>query len=644
MKPINTTCPWSGKPVSPDAVTRHGDHVVGFCSTEHRDQFVKAIAHFAQSASPAVTTRSFDLARTGANVHETILTPDAVRSRGIRRLFSLAVTGDARGCEAQPLMVPGLAMADGSTHDVVFLASMANQVWAFDANNGTLLWQRTLGRPVNGGTAIDSHRINDHWGILSTPVIDLAAGLLYACAWISDDGTWQNGQHWLHALRMRDGTATQPPLSLEGTTYEPGHGQPVQKFRSAERKQRAALTLIQGAVLIPFGTIQETAQTARGWLIAVDTASWTIAAAWCSTARGSGGGIWHSGAGPAVDAEGSIYVVTGNGDFDGATDFAESIVKLKYTPPAAGRAGALTVVDWWTPWTDDGRVGGNPEGEGSMAMPKAMPSNFRLASHLARMGVAPMDMPSDVWNDQDFGSGGPVLPPAAGTLLAAGKDGILYTANTQKLGSTKPTDLEPSKLAQNYARLKTPPIFYTYYPGAAPPAAPANVQALNLYFGQRSHHLHGTPVVWPSATHGLMHFCGGENGNLRAWRLNADSTSTYLACSAEVASPQSPVPLGGMPGWMVSLSANGDADGIVWALVPAGDANMELTPGRLLAYDAANFGVYGDGSKQLVVLWDSWDWGAGCAFTHPKFNRPVAWNGKVFVPTYDGRVDVYGLA
>jgi hypothetical protein len=133
MKPINTTCPWSGKPVSSEAVTRHGEHVVGFCSTEHRDQFVKAIAHFAQSASPAVTTRAFDLARTGANVHETVLTPDAVRSRGIKRLFSLNVPGDARGCEAQPLMVSALVMADGSTHDVVFLASMANQVWAFDA-------------------------------------------------------------------------------------------------------------------------------------------------------------------------------------------------------------------------------------------------------------------------------------------------------------------------------------------------------------------------------------------------------------------------------------------------------------------------------------------------------------------------------
>ena len=608
-------------------------------------------AQLAQSAIPTVTMRSFDLARTGANVNEAILTPAGVHRRGIKRLFSLNLPGDARGCEAQPLIVPRLVLADGSTHDVVFLATMANEVWAFDANSGAQLWHRTLGRPIDGTKEIDYSGgpamplINDHWGILSTPVIDAAAGVLYACAWISNDGKWQNGQHSLYALHLRDGTLARPPLNLEGTSYQPGHGLPTQQFRSMERKQRGALTLTDGAVLIPFGTIQESQESARGWLIAVDTKGWTISASWCSTARGSGGGIWHSGGGPAVDESGFIYLVTGNGDFDAVTDFGESIVKLKYTPPATGHAGSLAVVDWWTPWTDDGRVGGKPEGEGPLAKPKGMPSNFRMGPHLARMGMMEsMGMASGVWSDQDFGAGGPVLPPNGTMLLVAGKDGILYTANTQKLGSTKPSDLDPSKVAKNYAHLITAPIFYTYYPGAAPAPGPADVQSLNLYFAQRTHHLHGTPVVWQSAAQGLMHFCAGENGNLRAWRLNPDGTSTYLACSAEVASPQAGVPLGGMPGMMISLSANGRDDGIVWALVPAGDANMELTPGRLLAYDAANFGVYGDGSKQIVVLWDSWDWGAGCAFTHPKFNRPVAWNGKLFVPTYDGRVDVYGLA
>ena len=641
MKPINDTCPWSGKPVSMDALTRHGEHVVGFCSTAHRDQFAAAITHFAIAATPPVTTRAFDNTRSGANTHETVLTPDAVRQRGIKRLFSLPLSGDARGSEAQPLLVPGLTMVDGNQHDVVFLASMANQVWAYDANDGTLLWERELAPPVNGSAAIDYHLINDHWGILSTPVIDVAAGLLYACTWTSHDGTADNGQHLLQALRLSDGTAAKPALNLEGAAYDPGHGLPAQQFRSAERKQRAALTLTQGAVLIPFGTIAETAKTARGWLIAVDTQSWTIAATWCSTARGSGGGIWHSGSGPAVHPDGHIFVVTGNGDFDGVTDFGESIVKLLYTPPAGGKPGSVAAVDWWTPWTDDGRTGGNPEGEAADAKP--MPSNFRLLSHLARMGMAAMDMGA-AWGDQDFGAGGPVLAAAGATLLAAGKDGILYTANTQALGKTAPADLDAAHVAANYARLRTAPIFYTFYPGPQPSAAPGSPNALNTLFAQRTHHLHGTPVVWESGTHGTMHFCGGENGNLRAWTLNADGSSTYLACSAEVASPQSPVPPGGMPGWMISLSANGTGGGIVWALVPAGDANMELTPGRLLAYDASNFGVYGDGSKQLVVLWDSWNWGEGCAFTHPKFNRPVAWNGKVYVPTYDGRVDVYGLA
>jgi hypothetical protein len=641
MKPINSTCPWSGKPVSMDALTTHGGHVVGFCSTAHRDQFNAAIVHFARSTSPAVATRSYGNTRTGSNARETILTPDAVRARGIKRLFSLVTPGDARGCEAQPLVIPGLVMADGTTHDVVFLATMANQVWAFDGNDGTLLWQQVLGRPIDGSTAIDSHRINDHWGILSTPVIDVTAGVLYACAWISADGTAASGQHFLHAIKLHDGTPAHPPLNLEGATSNPGHGLPVQTFRSAQRKQRAALTLTQSAVLIPFGTIAETSQTARGWLIAVDTQSWSIAATWCSTARGSGGGIWHSGSGPATDADGFIYVVTGNGAFDAQTDYGESIVKLQYTRPSGGRPGALAAVDWWTPWTDSGRTGGDPEGED--ASEKAMPSNFRMVPHLASMGVAPMDM-GGAWGDQDFGSGGPVILRGMGLLLASGKDGILYTASLASLGRTQPADLSPETTASNYSKLKTSPIFYTYYPGPAPTPEPNDPGALNVMFGGTTHHMHGTPVAWQSSTHGMMHFCGGENGNLRAWTLNADGSSTYLACSAESASPQAPVPPGGMPGWMISLSANDGDDGIVWALVPAADANMELTPGRLLAYDAQSFGLFANGSKQLTVLWDSWDWGEGCAFTHPKFNRPVAWNGKVLVPTYDGRVDVYGLA
>ncbi len=593
------------------------------------------------STAFAVTTRSYDNTRAGANASEAQLTPAAVRTRGIRKLFTLELPGDARGCEAQPLIVPAVTLADGTVHDVVYVATMANQVFAFDANDGSRLWMVTLGTPIKGDRSIDEFLINDHWGIMSTPVIDLGAGLLYLCAWVSADGSPQSGQHIVHALRLEDGTDARPPINLEGVSYDPGHGQPVQYFRSAERKQRAALLLVNRAVVIGFGTVAETAASARGWLIAVDMDRFEVAAAWASCARGSGGGIWHSGAGPAADTAGNIYVLTGNGDFDARTDFGESIVKLEYTPPTAQAAGSLRAVDWWTPWTDDGRTGGNAEGETADHALPGRPTNFRKDAHLARSLGPDAAANFGAWGDQDFGSAGPVLAPAQGVVLASNKDGILYTARMQNLGRTQPGDLEPANTAGNYAKLRVPPIYYTYYPGPLT-AAPANVTDLNFWGANRTHHLHGTPVLWQSAAHGWVHYCWGENGNLRAWSLASAGESTYLACSAEVASAEAAIPLGGMPGGMITLSANGMADGVIWASIPYGDANSSVSAGRFLAYDAAAFGRYADGSGSIPVLWDSqaWAW----QFSHNKFNRPVVWNGKIFLPTYDGSVWVLGLA
>jgi hypothetical protein len=227
-------------------------------------------------------------------------------------------------------------------------------------------------------------------------------------------------------------------------------------------------------------------------------------------------------------------------------------------------------------------------------------------------------------------------------ILASGKDGILYTVNMDNLGKTRPANLEPENTQRNYAKLKMRPIFYTYFPGSQLSPSPNDIKNLNILEAQRTHHLHGTPVLWQNKTHGLMHFCWGENGNLRGWKLDGAGVSTYLACGAEIASAQSPVPPGGMPGGMISLSANGSQDGIVWASIPYLDANMKVSAGRFLAYDAENFGKFADGSAQIRPLWDSqqWNW----HFLHNKFNRPVVWNGKVFLPTYAGSVLVLGLA
>jgi hypothetical protein len=595
-----------------------------------------------------VITRSIDFARTGTNTAETVLTPAAVQARGVKTLLTLTTPDDPR-LEAQPLYLSAINI-QGKTRNVIYQATMANTVYAWDADTGELLWKTNLGTPINGSQAIDEHNINIKWGILSTPVIDRAANTLYACAWISPDnsGNWQNGQHFVAALDITTGAPKpgKPLLSLEGATYNPGPPGTKQMFSSSERKQRAALAIVKGAVIICFGTIQETAQTARGWMFAIDTTRWVIAATWCSTARGSGGGIWMSGAGPAIQSDGSIWVVTGNGEFDGKVDFGESVVRLSYTPATVTTPASLKVAGWWTPWTDDGRTGGNPEGEGAAAarivhvLRRPRPSNFRIVPHLARMGVRPLDMGS-AWGDQDLGASGIVLVETLGVGLVSGKDGILYTIKLTNPGETKPTDLAPTTAAANYTKLAAPPILYTYFDPSVNPATP-NPATLNVLSGNVTHHLHGTPVYWLSAAHGQMHFCGGENGNLRAWALGPNSVSAYLGCSSAVASAQSPHPPGGMPGWSISLSANGNTDGIVWAMIPYGDANMEVTNGRLLAYDAANLARFADGSGEIVPLWDSqeWEWN----FSHPKFNRPIAVGGKVIVPTYDGRVLVLGLA
>ncbi|HEY2137939.1 MAG TPA: hypothetical protein VGH49_18785 [Xanthobacteraceae bacterium] len=622
----------------------------------------------------SVTTRSYDLARSGANDGETELSATAVRARGIAKLFSMTIPDDPR-LEAQPLAVGGVHMPDGGIHDVIFQASMGNTVYAFDAQSGAPLWKTNLGRPIAGNRQIDAWLVNVAWGILSTPVIDEAAGLLYACAWISPDGSAQNGRHVLAALRLADGSLAHPLLDLEGATYTPP-GLPQQKFASAQRKQRAALTLTNGHVLIPFGTIAESAATARGWLIAVDVATWRIAATWCSTVTGAGGGLWQSGAGPAVAPDGSIFVVTGNGAFrPDRGDYGESIVKLTLRAAGGGGAG-LEVASWWTPWTDDQRVGGEAADDDAA---HAVPSNVSkptVAGHAKRLsrahGLAPSRahhidtddafsgpdasdaataaqiaahvaaMTGSPWDDQDFGSGGPVYVATADAVLCAGKDGILYTAHAAALGDSALSDLTPTSAATNYAKLRFGPILYTYYDPAMEPA-PTVPTALNRLPAGATRHLHGTPLLWVSATHGPMHFVGGENSALRAWTIAADGSSTYQAGSDEIASAQAPRPPGGMPGWSITLAANAGADGIVVAMVPDRDSNMAVSAGRFLVYDAQNFATNPDGSKRLQVIWDSAQWGPEHAFSHPKFNRPIVWNGRIYRPTYDGRIDVYGL-
>ena len=146
--------------------------------------------------------------------------------------------------------------------------------------------------------------------------------------------------------------------------------------------------------------------------------------------------------------------------------------------------------------------------------------------------------------------------------------------------------------------------------------------------------MHATPIYWNRKL-----YCMGENGNLRAWSIDEAGAVKFLARSEEVSSPFAPVPPGGMPGGMLCLSSNGTKDGVIWACVPDADANKHVVDGRVFAFDASDFSdVFGDGDHRIKRLWMS-----DPHYTYNKFNVPVVNGGRLYVPTYQGTVDVYGV-
>jgi hypothetical protein len=580
----------------------------------------------------AVVTRSYDNGRTGSNLTESVFTPDLVASKSLKLVRSFAVSDDPR-IEAQPLYLPAVKMPDGKKHDVLFVASMGNHVWAFDVD-GNGAWQTPLlGAPYKpahdpkgprpSSTVFDSWGINILWGILSTPVIDVDTNILYCVNF-----QVQNDKKPALFVNQIDITTMKPigsPLALEAEAKDDkGHpitgdrGRPV--ALNPSQKQRAALLLspLQGGnkTLFIATTGGEAPGAPHGWMLAVDVKSFTQTSAWVSTPSTFGGGMWHASQGPAADAQGNVYAITANGgyrqdhknvihDFNGKTDFAEAIVRLKYQRTGDG-TGTLTLDDWFIPFRDSDRKTDN---------------NYD-------------------YRDQDLGSAAPVLPPDNNLLLGGGKDGLLYVLDRRNLG----------KKVADLSVLKSPPIYVTFNGMGLPNTVPdIDFQLGTGSNPNKTHHLHGSPVYW-NGSNGPMVFTWGENESLRAWRLDTGTGAlTFVGKSAEVASAALAAAakgIGGMPGGMLALSSNGTKanTGIVWALAPIdGDANHDVVPGIARAYDATNLDPtpLDPQTPRLKLLWDSKR--SGVAFNHSKFCTPVVADGRLFVPTYDGRVDMYML-
>jgi hypothetical protein len=606
-----------------------------------------------QSTMVQWLTRSADNSRSGWNPHENQLTQASVESKGIVRATIIPVIGDARGMEAQPLIFPNVKTARG-TRDVMVLPSMADVVRGVDAHDGSGIWQVTLDMPVKGSGKIDYHVINDHWGCLSTGVIDPDTKRLYQVCWTSPDksGNPETARYKMFVLNVWDGSQVVPPVLIEGKSGS-------QDFNSSMRKQRSSLveTDINGVKTVfgCSGTVYETAAGASGFCFAFDVASNRVSAMLALTS-GEGAGVWMAGQGPAADEQGNLYLLTGNGDFDGKSQWGESFLKLKYTP-GSGTAAALQVVDHWTPWTDRSRAGAAPKSPvklaGMNATSEAMKTpvggvssvmkTAKLVPAVTNQGVPTLlvypQMATGAWSDEDWGSAGPACIFSIGVCVAGGKDGIGYPVKTAALGGTTLDDLATPKA--NCAKLASTPVWLTMSPGQVD-SCPRDPRTLNFFPWGDTAHLHMTPVQFFDPTlHSWTIFAWGENSQLQKWSISSSGKLTYVAQGKEYASVDvRGNPPGGMTGGFCSGSSNGaDPDSaILVCTIPYGDANARVVNGRLLVYDPIHLSA--DGS--LKVLWDSQRWGVQFLFN--KFDPPLIDGGQIYVPNYNGGVDVYHLA
>jgi len=211
----------------------------------------------------------------GANTNETALTPGRIASNVLVKSHSLNFDDDPR-LEAQPLYIPQLVMKhDNKAHDVVFVCTMANNVWAYDVKDGSVLWKTNLGVPITPApkpkpgfpkaSEIDMWGVNIKWGVLSTPVIDPDQHKLYVVAWTSEDGSVAHSQYKLHELDITNGKITNTLGIQASAPGQAGPGEAAATFIPSKQKQRASLLLtnptfngeVRKTLFIPFGMTHE---------------------------------------------------------------------------------------------------------------------------------------------------------------------------------------------------------------------------------------------------------------------------------------------------------------------------------------------------------------------------------------------------
>ena len=353
-----------------------------------------------QSGNVSVLTYHNDIARTGQNLSETILTTSNVNSTNFGKIGAMNADGLV---DAEPLYVPGLTV-NGATHNVVFVATENDSVYAFDADTFTQLWKVSmLGANETTSDPRGCYQVQPQIGITSTPVIDPKAGAhgtIFVVAMSKD--SQGNYYQRLHALDLTTGAEqSDSPTTIQATFTI---GSTTTTFSPMQYKERAALLLLNGNIYTTWASHCDDGPY-QGWVIAYNESTLEQTSVLDVTPNGGDGAIWMAGDGPAADSSGNIYFLAGNGTFDDTLnsngfpehgDFGNGFIKV------ATSSNSMSVADYFTMYNTD----------------------------------------SESNADQDLGSGGEMVFPDLQDsqqntwhlAVGAGKDGHIYLVNRDLMG------------------------------------------------------------------------------------------------------------------------------------------------------------------------------------------------------------------
>ncbi len=498
-----------------------------------------------------ITTSQYDNARTGATLVERTLTPQNVNARQFGKLGAFKVDG---AVYAQPLFLPSVEVPGKGTHDVLFVATEHDSVYAFDAARpgDPPLWQVSFLDKARGIVPVSEDDaqcpfIRPEIGVTSTPVIDLKTGTLYVLARSKIRHTIGANEYFqhLHALAITTGVEKFDGPKLISASV-PGKGAGAVNgqipFDPLRENPRAALLLANNSLYLTWASSCDV-DPYHGWVMAYDPQTLAQKAVLNVNPDGSEAGIWLSDTGPAADAEGNLYVPTGNGTFDagsGGRDFGDSVLKLD--------GSSLAIRDYFTPHDQD------------------------------RISNA----------DSDIGSSGPLLlPDQPGKyrhlLLQPTKDSTIYVIDRDQVGKFhRDTD----DLVQ---------IIHTGGGG------------------------YGAMAYW----NGRAYFAASDDF-LRAYTIKNGQLTPAESSARKFANP------GATP----TVSADGNKNGIVWAISTKVWNGADNKPAVLYAYDATKLG------QPLYTSEENSQRDRAAMAT--RFVIPVVVNGRVYFGAR-GEVEVYGL-